>query len=980
MNRLRSLREEDICALVDDARTVARGRECVRWGLLHDLSEKQGQIEARVAESRGRSCRVVVREGSRGLVTSCTCAQHAVQGETCRHIVAALLAWMARRDGGGAPPPSAAAADSEDTAEAIQRLRSLIRLVKDADRESAPAAQEPPHGPASILAALLPRGVPVRVAVDRGGHSHGLVISFLRDGPEAGRRSRARAGTAHGAARRGDPAVSLTIPPGDVGAALRELDALDDVMWSDAADALRVFYSPVRMRLWADYAQDGVLVLTPVAQVKEARGQVRTIEPIHLHEGLDGSVWVEDGGDTLRRVGLWTALIEQYAPDFKPRVLEGVEVVEFLSRGREAGWREGLEPTERVRASRVFNEVSLARVDVSEETGGWLWLDPVYRAGDHALALSEILEAQRSGGVLRRGNDWIVIRGGAAAWGRFPRLRLADPRPSDPAGEVLAEGSELLEGRIRTTRLAYLRQRAEWGPEVEVRADPALARFEAFLRREGPPARAPKIRGMIGRLRPYQTSGYRWLWFLREAGLGGILADEMGLGKTHQVMALLLAVYEQGGVADRGEAPGPSLVVCPRSVLDHWEAKIHAHAPSLSPLVYHGTERERSREALARSRVVLTTYGVLARDVDLFASVTWEQVVLDEGQYVKNAATKAARAARKLISRHRLVLTGTPLENRLEELRSLVDFALPGYLGSAETFRRRFGRPIETGDRGALLVLKRAIEPFKLRRLKSQVLTDLPPKIEDERHACLTPHQAVLYAEVLSRARESGLLESLRDASREVDFAHVFAVISRLKRLCDHPALILEGRPARNITSGKFDLFKEILSEVLDAGEKVVVFSQYLEMLDIVEAHLDSLGVKHSGLRGATRRRGAAIRAFQEDDDCRVFVASLLAGGLGIDLTAASVVIHYDRWWNAAREDQATDRVHRIGQPRGVQVFRLITKGTLEERIDAIIREKRRMAEYLVEADPALGLKTLTREELLRILEPAKVTPDLPRL
>jgi len=992
MNRLLSLRPEDLGNLAD-ARVVARGKECVRWGLLSDLTERQGQIEARVAERHGERCKVIVREGSRGLVTSCTCPQHVDHGETCKHIIAALVAWISRRDGGsGAPAEEIPSPEAGSAAEAIQSLRSLIRLVRENEGVE---AEEKRREPASVLAALLPRDVPIRVSVDRGGHTHGLLVSFLRDeeSPLARRRragARRRRPAAPSAAP-SDPAVSLTIPPGDVGAALRELDLLDRVTWSEAADALRVYYSPVRMRLHADYAQDGVLVLSPVAVVRETRGGNRTIEPVHLHEGLDGTIWVEDGPDTLRRVGLWTSLIERYSPDFKPRVLEGPEVVEFLALGQDVGWREGLDPSDRVRASRVLDEVKLARVDVSEAPGGWLYMDPVYTAGEHTLALTEILEAQRASGLLRRGDDWILIRSGAS-WTRGPRPRLASLSHAAPgqgtaeidfAAEVIPEGAELVEGRIRASRLAYLRQRAEWGADVEVRADPALARFEAFLRREGPPMKAPKVRGMIGKLRPYQLDGYRWLWFLREAGLGGILADEMGLGKTHQVMALLLAVNGSWKTRGRDEEPdgetapavpegppGPSLVVCPRSVLDHWETKVRAHAPSLDPLVYHGHEREREREALTKRRLVVTTYGVLARDVDHLAAIPWEHVILDEGQQIKNAATKAARAARKLQAKHRLVLTGTPIENHLEELRSIADFVLPGYLGTTESFRKRFARPIETGDEKAILVLKRAIDPFKLRRLKAQVLTDLPPKIEDERHAVLTPHQAVLYAEVLDRAKAAGLIDALKDKSKPVDFIHVFSLLSRLKRLCDHPALILDGKPTRHLTSGKFELFKEVLGEALDAGEKIVVFSQYLEMLDMIEAHLDSLGVKHSGLRGQTRKRGAAIRAFQEDETCRVFVASLLAGGLGIDLTAASVVIHYDRWWNAAREDQATDRVHRIGQMRGVQVFRLITKGTLEERIDQIIREKRKLADYLVEADPALGFKALSRDDLLRILAP----------
>jgi superfamily II DNA or RNA helicase len=955
MNRLRSLRNEDLDDIAD-AVVLARGRECVRWGLIHDLSETRERIEALVADRQGRACEVVVREGTRGLVTSCTCAVNQEHGEICKHIVATLVAWISRRDGGSSDAPDPTGEGSEMARQPINSLRSLIRVMLGRDPGAGSRSEA-----AGLLAALLPEGIPTEVRAARGGHTHGLVVSFHRgEGTALSRRG----------IEEGAPAISLNIPPGDVAAALREMDALSDVQWSEAALSLRVYYSPVRMRLHADYARDGVLVLSPFASVRESKGGVRLIETIHLHEGLDGTMWVEDGPDTLRRVGLWTSLIDQYAPDFKPRILEGPEVVEFLEHGHETKWRGGIDPSDRVRESQVVNDVKLARVEVSEAPGGWLFLDPIYAAGSHSLALNEILEAQKSGGILRKGDDWIVIRSGAT-WTRGGRPKVDGSAPDDVIGLSFPESAQLDEGRIRAPRLAYLRQRAEWGAEVEVRSDPALARFERFLKREGAPPEAPPIPGMVGELRPYQEAGYRWLWFLRESGLGGILADEMGLGKTHQVMALLLAMQAESGP----EGP-PSLVVCPRSVLEHWETKVLGHAPSLEPYVYHGTERESVRGSLHRKRLLLTTYGVLARDIEHLAEVHWDAVILDEAQYIKNAATKAARAARKLRSTHRLALTGTPLENHIEELRSISDFVLPGYLGSSEWFRRRFVKPIEEGDARALEVLKRSIEPFKLRRLKAQVLTDLPPKIEDIRYADLTPHQAVVYREILSRAKSNGLFQSLEDPGARLDYMHVFSVLSQLKRLCDHPSLVIEGKGPHSMKSGKFEVFKELIGQALGEGEKVVVFSQYLEMLDLIEEHLTSLGVKHVGLRGATRKRGAVVKRFQTDESIRVFVASLLAGGIGVDLTAASVVIHYDRWWNAAREDQATDRVHRIGQSRGVQVFRLITRGTLEERIDGIISAKRRLADKLLETDPAVGLKLLTREDLLDILKPPEVAPD----
>jgi SNF2 family DNA or RNA helicase len=326
-----------------------------------------------------------------------------------------------------------------------------------------------------------------------------------------------------------------------------------------------------------------------------------------------------------------------------------------------------------------------------------------------------------------------------------------------------------------------------------------------------------------------------------------------------------------------------------------------------------------------------------------------------------------AQAARALRARHRLALTGTPIENRPSELWAIFDFLMPGYMGSAERFRERYEAPIvRDGDGRAGAALRRVVHPFKLRRLKQEVLADLPPKVEDLRFCHLSSHQAALYREVVA-SQGRRLADELRRPGTRVDYLHIFAVLTRLKRICNHPALVLEGGRGRGLASGKFDLFKELMEEALEGEAKVVVFSQYLEMLDLIEAWLAAHRVGFSGLRGSTRERGKAVQRFQEDPACRVFVGSLMAGGLGIDLTAASIVIHYDRWWNAAREDQATDRVHRIGQSRGVQVLKLVTRGTLEEKIDAMIRAKAAMMNTIVEKDDA-ALKSLSREELIELL------------
>jgi SNF2 family DNA or RNA helicase len=434
----------------------------------------------------------------------------------------------------------------------------------------------------------------------------------------------------------------------------------------------------------------------------------------------------------------------------------------------------------------------------------------------------------------------------------------------------------------------------------------------------------------------------------------------MGLGKTHQALALLEAVAR---TAAEPEAL-LFLVVCPTSLLPHWEEKIRRYLPDLPLDIHHGAAR---RRAAARG-LVLTSYGILRNDAALFADRTFDIFVLDEIQTLKNRGTVTYQALATVRARFALGLTGTPVENRVGDLKNLLDFVLPGYLPGEATFQRRFAVPIEErSDRGALARLRRLLGPFVLRRTKSQVLPDLPAKIVDKRTCWLSEEQRVLYRTVIE-GQAARLRESLEEEVA-IPYLHVFAVLSRLKQICNHPALVdpaAHGDWTR--PSGKWNLFEELLDECLASGFKVVVFSQYVRMLDLFETYLTSRGIGYAVLKGETVDRAGALRRFRDDDACRVFLASLRAGGLGIDLTAASVVLHYDRWWNQAREDQATDRVHRLGQTRGVQVLKLITKGTLEERIDDLIEKKALLADDLVpENDPHLA-QQFTRDELKALL------------
>lgn len=465
------------------------------------------------------------------------------------------------------------------------------------------------------------------------------------------------------------------------------------------------------------------------------------------------------------------------------------------------------------------------------------------------------------------------------------------------------------------------------------------------------------LTGLVGRLRSYQVTGVRWLTFLYEHGLSGLLCDDMGLGKTHEAMALMAVVRNTNSKAKY-------LVVCPTSVIYSWQEKLAKYMPHLTVHTHHGTGR-----SLEESDILLTSFGIWRNEVETLKSLYFDLAIFDEVQIAKNRSSRTNKALRQVRASMKLGLTGTPIENALWELKALFDLVLPGYLPTDTEFRDRFVYPIEKQvSEKAKESLLRLIRPFILRRRKVDVLQDLPPKTEEVAHCSLSKDQQALYTQAVAEMRGE-LLPQLTDSGSPMPYVHIFALLTRLKQICDHPAIPMQDVENYHLhESGKWDLFVELLNEALSSGQKVVVFTQYLTMLDIMELYLRQTDVPYASIRGSTRDRPAELRRFNNDPDCLVFLGSLQAIGLGVDLTAGSVVIHYDRWWNAAREDQATDRVHRIGQTRGVQVFKLITLNTFEERIDELIRKKAKLMNEIVTVDDQTLIKTLTREELLDLL------------
>ncbi len=463
-------------------------------------------------------------------------------------------------------------------------------------------------------------------------------------------------------------------------------------------------------------------------------------------------------------------------------------------------------------------------------------------------------------------------------------------------------------------------------------------------------------------LRPYQEIGLQWLWHLYCHGLAGILCDDMGLGKTHQAMALLAASFQE-------EPSHKYLIVCPTSVIYHWQDLLQRYLPSLRVLVYHGINRSLSGFPKDYD-VLVTSYGILRTGKENFKGYPFEIAILDEIQFAKNVKSQTHQNLIHIEASMKLGLTGTPVENRIKELKALFDIVLPNYLPSPSVFREFFEIPIEKNrDLEKRKLLAKLIKPFTLRRKKEEVLLDLPEKIEQIVFCDLSEEQKKLYEELVEKRREH-ILQLLQGQSHQVPIVPIFSFLSQVKQLCDHPSVLLKtAKEYEKHTSGKWEVFEELIEEALDSDQKVVIFSQYLDMIEIFKKFFRKKRVNFSCLTGSTKDRKAEMQKFHQDPSCKIFLASLLAAGVGIDLSCASVVIHYDRWWNAAKEDQATDRVHRIGQRRGVQVFKLVTKGTIEEAISALIHKKKFLLESTVGKDDMDQIRLLTREELITLFQ-----------
>lgn len=456
----------------------------------------------------------------------------------------------------------------------------------------------------------------------------------------------------------------------------------------------------------------------------------------------------------------------------------------------------------------------------------------------------------------------------------------------------------------------------------------------------------PVSNAFSGTLRPYQVRGYSWLAFLQRWGLGACLADDMGLGKTIQTLALIQRDWAST------EEKRPVLLICPTSVTGNWEKEAMRFTPELPVLVHHGTSRQKGstfKRAAERHALVVSSYALVYRDLEALKQVPWRGVILDEAQNIKNAETKQAKAARALPSGYRIALTGTPVENNVGDLWSIMEFLNPGFLGTQAEFKRSFFIPIQaTRDIEAVGRLKRLTGPFILRRLKTDksIISDLPEKMEMKVFCTLTKEQASLYEAVVKEA--AAKLEDAEGIGRK---GVVLATLSMLKQVCNHPAQFFGDNSAVEGRSGKLARLTEMIEEIVEVGDRALVFSQFSEMGELIRKHLqETFGRETLFLHGGVPKphRDRMVERFQQNEGPPVFILSLKAGGTGLNLTQATHVFHFDRWWNPAVENQATDRAFRIGQKRRVQVHKFLCKGTLEEKIDEMIERKREVAEQVV--------------------------------
>ena len=634
------------------------------------------------------------------------------------------------------------------------------------------------------------------------------------------------------------------------------------------------------------------------------------------------------------------------------------EVLNFLGRDlpalRRAGWKIDLEG--KVSTLLETTDFVTPVVHVQDSTGG-NWFDVSFDFDDGQGGSLSPADVQRA---LLKGESYVERNG---------RTILLDSGAIGAMNDVFSDCAAGEGGQAGSFRLAgiyssYVKSSLDALDGVDVEATPNWLTAARQQNREltYAPVAMPEMPGTT--LRSYQRDGVQWLRFLEQNGFAGILADEMGLGKTLQTLIWL------GLPRVREEAKGkPALIVCPTSLVENWCEEVTKFTPHLKILAISGSTRHERWTEVDGADLVVTSYALLRRDIEQYVAREFSCAVLDEAQHIKNRSTQNAIAAKRVRAHHRLVLTGTPMENSVSDLWSIMDFLMPGYMGSHETFKANYEMPIAHGEQvgeQAQARLRRKLHPFLLRRLKREVATDLPPKIERLAHCTLSQDQQTVYKELLEASRRR-VFDMVMKQGFQKSRMEILKTLLRLRQVCCHLDLLkLEGLEAKQ-PSAKMDLFFELINEALDGGHRVLVFSQFTSMLAILKRELEQRQVHYCYLDGATQERLKVVHEFNTNRTIPVFLISLKAGGTGLNLTGADIVIHYDPWWNPAVEDQATDRAYRIGQKRTVYSMKLITKGTVEEKVLELQKRKKAIIDATLETDEQV-MGTMTWDDVQELL------------
>ncbi|HSG69245.1 MAG TPA: DEAD/DEAH box helicase, partial [Planctomycetaceae bacterium] len=566
----------------------------------------------------------------------------------------------------------------------------------------------------------------------------------------------------------------------------------------------------------------------------------------------------------------------------------------------------------------------------------WFELEADFDFGGYRTPLPELLAA------LKRGDTTIRLSDGS--FGIIPEEWLQQYGLLVGLGET--EGDHLKFSKTQAAILDALLA------EQTVEFDQAFLDLRERFHNYDGIEQKKEIDAFHGELRPYQREGLSWLDFMQQFHLGGCLADDMGLGKTVQLLAMLQERVKNA------EQKLPSLIVVPKSLLFNWKQECERFTPELKVLEYSGMKRETLRPLFPAVDIVLSTYGTLRRDITLLKDQRFDYIVLDEAQTIKNSSSQISKASRLLRSNHRVALSGTPIENHLGDLWSIFEFLNPGMLGRSSLFKAHATDPASQQSRK---ILAQGLRPFILRRTKKEVAHELPEKLEQTILCRMEGKQRELYEEMRDHYRNSllGMVESQGLAKSKM---HVLEALLRLRQAACHPGLLDEDRLGES--SAKLDVLLPDLKELLEEGHKALVFSQFTSMLAIVRNRLDKQGIAYEYLDGKTRDRKRTVERFQNNPDCGLFLISLKAGGLGLNLTAADYVFLLDPWWNPAVESQAIDRAHRVGQTKQVFAYRLICRGTVEEKIAEMQMQKKELADAILEADSSTVLKDLSVEDL----------------